>query len=553
MAVINGTPDHDTLNGGDDADTLNGGDGNDSLNGGGGNDTLNGEVGDDTLDGGAGDDSMTGGLGNDIYHVDGAGDLVVEALNEGIDEVRTALAGYSLLGTNLENLRALSDIAHDFRGNSSNNVITGGAGDDFLRLQDGGDDTVIAGAGNDAIYFGRSLTSGDVVDGGAGTRDQLGLQGDYGRSEPITLSASALVNVEMLVLLSGADARFGDTSGNLYSYRINTRDVNVPAGQTLTVSFNTLRFGEDVFFDGSAETDGSFLFYGGLGYERLRGGQQNDAFYFGADGRFGDTPTGPGSTDRVEGEGGNDQLGLQGDYSGPRALTFGDSSMDSIEMIVLLSAGDNRFGGGSADGYSYDLLMHNFNVLNGARLIISANTLRSDGTLNETLVFNGINETDGSFTIYAGDGADVIVGGARSDEIWGRGGDDLITGRLGGDVLRGGDGNDMFDYNALAESTAAFRDRDLILDFTSGSDKINLADIDANTLVAGEHGFTWIGSSAFSGNGTAGSGVAGELRAFYDGSAWIVEGDVNADGIGDFQIAVVLATSDPLVASDFLL
>jgi hypothetical protein len=33
---------------------------------------------------------------------------------------------------------------------------------------------------------------------------------------------------------------------------------------------------------------------------------------------------------------------------------------------------------------------------------------------------------------------------------------------------------------------------------------------------------------------------------------WYVEGDVNGDGIADFQIAVITATPDPLVSSDFI-
>ena len=248
------------------------------------------------------------------------------------------------------------------------------------------------------------------------------------------------------MLLSGSDSRFGDTAGNSYSYNLATVDSNVAAGQQLTVSFNTLLAGEAVTFDGSAETDGSFMTYGGLGTDVLTGGQQSDAFYFGADGRY-------GWGDRVDGQGGAlDQLGLQGDYSGARAVTFAPDAMAGIEMIVLLSAGDNRFGGGSSDGFSYDIVMNDANVAEGARLFISANTLRADGSFAETLVFNGVAETNGSFTVYAGNGADVIVGGARSDEIWGRGGADLITGGLGADILRGGDGNDMFDYNALAES-----------------------------------------------------------------------------------------------------
>ena len=59
---------------------------------------------------------------------------------------------------------------------------------------------------------------------------------------------------------------------------------------------------------------------------------------------------------------------------------------------------------------------------------------------------------------------------------------------------------------------------DQILDFTPGTDKIDLDRIDANTAVAGDQAFTWIGSNAFSGVGRRSfapiSGVAtGSSRA----------------------------------------
>ena len=62
-------------------------------------------------------------------------------------------------------------------------------------------------------------------------------------------------------------------------------NANVASGQTLAVSWNTLQAGENVFFDGSAETDGSFLTYGGHGNDTIIGGQNNDGFYFGTSGR----------------------------------------------------------------------------------------------------------------------------------------------------------------------------------------------------------------------------------------------------------------------------
>ena len=73
------------------------------ITGGAGNDTLNGGAGNDTLDGGLGSDSMIGGAGNNIYIVDDAGDTVIEAANEGTDEIRTTLASYTLIA-NVENL-----------------------------------------------------------------------------------------------------------------------------------------------------------------------------------------------------------------------------------------------------------------------------------------------------------------------------------------------------------------------------------------------------------------------------------------------------------------
>ena len=60
------------------ANTLTGGRLDDVLSGMGGGDTLTGNEGNDILDGGTGADQMSGGKGNDTYHVDDAGDQVVE-------------------------------------------------------------------------------------------------------------------------------------------------------------------------------------------------------------------------------------------------------------------------------------------------------------------------------------------------------------------------------------------------------------------------------------------------------------------------------------------
>src|SRR6185436_13249027 len=117
----------------------------------------------DTLNGGAGADTMIGGIGNDTYVVDAVGDVVTENTGEGIDEVQTAVAGYTL-GANLENLTltGVANIAGS--GNALANVITGNSGNNVLS-GNGGADTLIGNAGNDTLDGG---TEADKMIGGAG-------------------------------------------------------------------------------------------------------------------------------------------------------------------------------------------------------------------------------------------------------------------------------------------------------------------------------------------------------------------------------------------------
>ena len=327
--------------------------------------------------------------------------------------------------------------ADDLTGTAGRDRIAGGAGDDFFLLQGGGDDSALGGAGDDGFYFGAALTAADRADGGDGADDQVALQGDYAG---LTLGAGNLLGVETLVLLSGADARFGDASGATYGYNLTAVDANVAAGGFLTVNMNTLRSGENVTFNGAAEKDGEYLFFGGAGSETLIGGARSDAFYFGT-GLF-------GSGDRLTGgAGGDDQLGLQGDYAGANALTFGAAQLTGVESIVLLSGADNRFGGGAGSSFSYDLTLNNGNAAAGATLTINGNTLRGD----ETLRVNGAAELDGTLRLFGGNGADALTGGRQADAIFGGAGDDRIAGGLGADALTGGAGADVFAYGAAAE------------------------------------------------------------------------------------------------------
>ena len=287
-APLVGTPLEDSLNGTDEDDGIAGLASDDDLNGNGGNDSLEGGSGDDRLNGGAGDDLLAGGAGDDAYFAD-AGDLIVEYLDEGTDIVLTTAATY-VLAPNVENLIAISDINHDFRGNAVNNAIFGATGNDLFRLHDGGDDSVFGNDGNDNFFFIGSLTSDDVVEGGAGV-DTLILQGNYAGG--LTLTSRLFTQIENISILGGGNTNFGESGTGRYDYVLTTHDANFAAGVQARINASALLEGEDFTFDGSAETDAKFVVYGGKGRDTLIGGLGNDIFFY-AEERFasGDTVNG---------------------------------------------------------------------------------------------------------------------------------------------------------------------------------------------------------------------------------------------------------------------
>ncbi len=400
------------------------------------------------------------------------------------------------------------------RGNGGANTLTGTGAAEYFNLDQGGTDSVSAGGGDDLILFGGSYDPTDSIDGGIGT-DQFGIRGNY------TATLSNVIGTEYIAILSGTSVRYGGDGTARYDYNLTTTDATVAAGVQYVVQANELVAGEDLRFDGSAESDGRFLMYAGMGIDTLIGGAGNDAFYFGEGGRFTAADT------VVGGLGTNDQLGLRGIYS----VTFAATTISGIEVIALLSAKDVRFGP-EAVAYNYNLVLNDGNVAAGARLTVSGGTLRSD----ESASINGAGETNGSFFFIGGAGADSFTGGA---------GEDRLFGGAGADSLRGGGGNDVFVYDDIAQSTPA--SRDAILDFTLG-DRIDLSGIDANTTGAapGDQAFAFIGAAAF-------GSVAGQLRVTANGGGWLVEGDTDGNGIADFAVQLTVPDAHPITATDFIL
>jgi Ca2+-binding RTX toxin-like protein len=195
------------ITGDNNANLLKGTDGDDVIFGLGANDNIYAGAGNDVLDGGTGTDVMQGGTGDDIYFVDDNSnpgvDTVGERENEGNDTVKTTTASYTL-NSNVENLISIRPGSDPFTGigNTLDNLIVGGDGNDTLIGGGGADDLEGgAGIGDTASYETStaaviaSLANPAVNTGDAAGDTYLGIENLTGGSDSDTLIGDANNNV----------------------------------------------------------------------------------------------------------------------------------------------------------------------------------------------------------------------------------------------------------------------------------------------------------------------------------------------------------------------
>ncbi len=474
--------------------TLNGGSGNDSIYGGAGADYLIGEDGNDFLDGGAGADSMTGGNGNDTYSVRSADDTVTEtnavAATGGYDKVNSYLAAY-ILGNNIEQGQVMSTGAANLTGNSLNNVLYAGAGNNVLD-GDLGSDYASYYFSTAAIQVSLATTALQAT-GGSGS--------------------DTLKNIENLAGSRYADALTGNADNNTLN--------------------------------------------GGAGADTLSGGDGSDTYYVD---NAGDLVI---ETNSVASTGGIDYVysylsayTLSANVENGRILSSGTASLsgNSLNNVLYAGMGNNIINGGAGT----DTVSYAYGVPGtvGVRVSLATTTAQATGGSGSDTLLNvenltGSNYADtlsgstGSNYLNGGAGNDTLDGGAGNDTLDGGAGNDLLTGGLGADQLTGGTGADRFDFNALTEMGLTSTTWDTITDFkTSEGDKIDLLGVDANTALAGDQAFTFLGAvSAFTGDAT------GQLR--FDAATHILYGSTDADTAAEF--AIVLTGVNSLASTDLLL
>ena len=212
----------------------------------------------------------------------------------------------------------------------------------------------------------------------------------------------------------------------------------------------------------------------------------------------------------------------------------GNAAANYIEGNAALNYLD---GGAGADTMKGNDGNDTYYVDNAGDAVIETNALAAGGTDTvstslsyalganvENLVLSGAGSVNG----FGNTLDNYIVGNAAANSLSGSDGNDTLVGDAGTDNLTGGLGADTFDFNALLDSLVG-ASRDVIADFSSAQgDKIDLSTIDANSNLANDQAFNYIGSAAFS--------AAGQLRL----SGNILSGDVDGNGIADFEIQLLV-------------
>lgn len=180
-------------------------------------------------------------------------------------------------------------------------------------------------------------------------------------------------------------------------------------------------------------------------------------------------------------------LWLHGTYQGPsdirgvvKTMSF---NFDSGGSYILAELEGVRFHHLFRNQISFDAGFATYSEKRFARLLLSG----SD-------IINGSRYSD---TLFGETGDDLIKGNHGNDVLKGGSGDDRLHGGEGKDILVGGSGLDVFDFTSLNDSGVSKRIADVITDFTTGDDLIDLSQIDANPNLFGNQAFEFIGADKF--------------------------------------------------------
>ncbi|HEX8240488.1 MAG TPA: calcium-binding protein [Allosphingosinicella sp.] len=486
--------------------------------------TISAGAGSDVVDGRDGNDVIIGGAGNDTLYGSGGDDIYIYARGDGFDTIREFIDTWSGRGGNDRVQFAPGILAADITigkadsggsyvlyvdGGTGSITLTGGAtwGSDYYVETVRFDDGTSWNVQELEVRVVAASNAADTLNGDSGANTLRGLGGN-----------------DRLVGGEGADLLKGDGGDDVL--------VGDLAG------FDAVASGASLLVNGGFEQAGTIISTGSWGnwnstmpgwtrlnsqnYEQVKSGE--GGIWASEGGYWLDLEGGGGSgsnmviSQTISGRAAGQPLILQFDHS---------SRVNSPS--------------GAFEVWWNNVLVTTVNATGKTMVTDRLELVAVAG--DNVLTFKGIGATDSVgasldnvrlfATVPAAAGADLLDGGD---------GNDLIDGGAGADILTGGAGADLFRFESGDTGLGSAADR--ITDFLSGSDRIDLSAIDANSALPGDQAFAFITTAAFTGS-------AGQLRYSGDGTDTWLEADVDGDGAADFQI--VLSGSVALLPTDFTL
>ncbi|WP_064708958.1 beta strand repeat-containing protein [Rhizobium bangladeshense] len=360
----------------------------------------------DTLASSTSGHALAGGAGNDIYLVGNQGVTITEASGGGTDEIRTALATYSMAAfANVERLTFNGTGNTTLTGNAGNNIITGGAGND----------TLIGGAGADQLIGGAGTDTASYTNAGGAITINLKTGVHTGDAAGDTFSS-----IETFIGSSSKDTFVGNGTAVTFNGGVGTDTVSY-SSSAAAVNV-TLGAGGVTTVASGGDAEGNHL----LNIEQVNGSAFNDT--------LGSTAT---TTHTLQGGGGNDtyvvisqntviteSAGGGDDEIRTSATSYSMANYANLERLTYTGTGNATLTGNAGD-----------NIITG-------------GTGNDTLNGGGGNDQ-----LHGGGGNDTLLSGAGEFQLYGGDGSDTLNLISAQGFADGGNDGDIYHVNMVFAAT----------------------------------------------------------------------------------------------------
>jgi Ca2+-binding RTX toxin-like protein len=245
-----------------------------------------------------------------------------------------------LVGTIARDTLIGDDGANTLNGLVGRDTLVGNGGNDTLSMAGAGALSIDGGAGNDLIQ----LLTADAATYGFAFRPTTQVQGGTGYDTlelshiPVmTFTSTTVRGIEQMIVDDGFD------------YDFTSVDATVAAGARMLVDGAGLTLGNNLHFNGAAETNGAFDFLGGEGADVFTGGALADTL---AGGGFRDTLTGGAGGDTFVFNGFDDSTFSHRDH-----ITDFDTVSDRIQLDVEVTGVDTKVTGSASTAADVALLV----------------------------------------------------------------------------------------------------------------------------------------------------------------------------------------------------